>query len=359
MTERRDEAALDDALARIHQTSAVWRGELANHAPMAAEALVDLGRPEAIGSFLDVYSDNLEPAPEMTRARLDDWTAALGERDAAPLLTGHFLAAVDERGVDPVVDAALPVLFEGVLAGSLHGLLRLAHALRAWSHRETDLRAREVAHALGYWASEHSPLPGDPGARPEPGLTPAKALAAIPSLPEERWVDGIMTVRAQASARYEPFLAALPRVDFTCEPIDTTLAALTTLAASLFLNTDNPRARFSYLHAITATSALRQVLPRLAPKPRRMALRHHWHALAASQCMTSTLRTASERGASPPPIEPVDTDQLVDTAVASHNDHAIKLAAAALTEGAHHDVPRVRMAAWAFASAAAIARSSV
>lgn len=350
MTERPDEAALDDALARIHETSAVWRGALANHAPMASEALIELGRADAIDAFLEAYGENLEPAPRIAEERLVDWRAALGQRAAAPALTGHFLAAIADDGVDAVVDAALPVLFEGVLAGSLHGLLRLSHALRAWGHRPTDIRAREIAHALGYWASEHSPLAGDPGSRPRSGFTPTQALAAVPTLPEERWVDGIITERALASARWPPFLEALPPVDFESASIEQTLSSLTSLAATLFLNTESPRARFTYLHAITGTSALRQVLPRLTADAQRLALRHHWHALAAIQCMTSTLRTEAERQAPPPAIESVDVDRLVEAAVASRDDHAIKLTAAVLTERAHHDEPRLLMAAWAFAS---------
>lgn len=350
MTERPDEATLDVALARIHQTSAVWRGELANHAPMAAEALVELGRADAIDGFLEVYGQHLEPAPPIPEARLDDWTTRLGRREASPALIGHFLRAIDDEGVDGVVDGALPILLSGVLAGSLHGLLRLSHALRGWTHRPTPIRAREIAHALAYWASEHRPLAGAPGSQPETGLTPSKALAAVPPLPEERWVDGIITDRAQASVSYEPFLAALPSVDFDREPIDQTLASLTGLAASLFLTTENPRARFTYLHAITGTSALRPILPRLDRDGQRAALRHHWHALAAIQCMTSTLRTEAERQAPRPPTEPVDVGRLVDTAVASRDDHAIKLTAAALTERAHHDEPRLLMAAWAFSS---------
>lgn len=348
MTRRRDEAALDDALARIHQTSATWRGELANHAPMASEALVELGRADAIDGFLEVYGQHLEPAPPIVEERLADWKTHLGRREAAPQLIGHFLIAIADDGVDEVVDAALPVLFEGVLAGSLHGLLRLSHALRGWTHRSTEIRAREIAHALGYWASEHSPLAGSPGARPEAGRTPAKALAAIPPLPEERWVDGIITERAQASAAYGPFLEALESVDFDHASVEDTLASLTGLAATLLLGTAHPRARFSYLHAITGTSALRQVLPRLGPDAQRAALRHHWHALAAIQCMTSTLRTEAERAAPPPAVEPVDVDRLVDRAVASRDDHAIKLTAAVLTERAHHDEPRLPMAAWSF-----------
>jgi hypothetical protein len=162
-------------------------------------------------------------------------------------------------------------------------------------------------------------------------------------------VDGIITTRAKASAGYEPFLEALGGVDFS-ESIDETLASLTGLAATLFLNTDSARARFTYLHAITGTSALRQVLPRLSPDAQRDAIRHHWHALAAIQCMTSTLRTDAERSAPPPPVEPVDVERLVEEAVASRDDHAIKLTAAARTERAHHDEPRLLMAAWAFAS---------
>ena len=46
---------LDEGLSRLAVTGPEFRGGLSNHGPMAAEALVRLGRADAVEHWLDGY----------------------------------------------------------------------------------------------------------------------------------------------------------------------------------------------------------------------------------------------------------------------------------------------------------------
>ena len=54
--------ALDEGLSRLAATGPEFRGGLSNHGPMAAEAMVRLGRAGAVAGWLDGYLGRLEAA---------------------------------------------------------------------------------------------------------------------------------------------------------------------------------------------------------------------------------------------------------------------------------------------------------
>jgi hypothetical protein len=56
-----DDGALDLALERLARTGPEYRGGLANHGPMAAGALVALGRPDVVARWVDAYAVHLDP----------------------------------------------------------------------------------------------------------------------------------------------------------------------------------------------------------------------------------------------------------------------------------------------------------
>ena len=58
-----DNDVLDEGLDRLAVTGPEYRGGLSNHGPMAAEALVRLGRPDAVGHWLDGYLRRLDGPP--------------------------------------------------------------------------------------------------------------------------------------------------------------------------------------------------------------------------------------------------------------------------------------------------------
>src|SRR6266700_432359 len=71
--------ALDEGLGRLATTGPEFRGGLSNHGPMAAEALVRLGRADAVGHWLDGYLPKLDEAPRASdRVSDQNWRDALG-----------------------------------------------------------------------------------------------------------------------------------------------------------------------------------------------------------------------------------------------------------------------------------------
>jgi hypothetical protein len=72
--------ALLDALDRLRGTGPEFNGFLANHGPMAAEALTQLGGAGAIPRWVDGYLSRLDSAPEVRRGIGDnDWREHLGD----------------------------------------------------------------------------------------------------------------------------------------------------------------------------------------------------------------------------------------------------------------------------------------
>jgi hypothetical protein len=56
-----------DALDRLHDTGPEFDGFLADHGPMAAEALIRIGGSDAVTAWVDGYLHRLGPAPGVGR----------------------------------------------------------------------------------------------------------------------------------------------------------------------------------------------------------------------------------------------------------------------------------------------------
>src|SRR6185312_17360932 len=156
---------LDDAL-NIFAGTAPEFGEfgLSNHGPMAAEVLDQLGRRDAIAAWVAVYRVRLDPAPPPPESRLSEaeWPAALGVAERFPEWLALFEAELADRPIGAVVGEWVPRLVPGAVGAAGHGLIRTAHALRAFGRSETHPRRVEVAVGLAYWASRYQELPGPP-----------------------------------------------------------------------------------------------------------------------------------------------------------------------------------------------------
>src|ERR1035441_4540210 len=80
------EDVMDESLGRLADTRPDVRGALSNHGPMATEAMIRLGRADAIEPWLDGYIQRLESAPRATDVIAGQtWRDALGvpQRGAA------------------------------------------------------------------------------------------------------------------------------------------------------------------------------------------------------------------------------------------------------------------------------------
>ena len=119
---------LDEALARFQLGDFEYGIGLANHGPMAAEALVALGHAALIPGFVDVYAPRLpplasgRPIPEAERA------AALGAAERRADWLASFEVELEETPWRELLCRAVPPLLPGVFAAAGHGFLRVARA---------------------------------------------------------------------------------------------------------------------------------------------------------------------------------------------------------------------------------------
>src|ERR1700758_3978320 len=96
---------LDDALDAISPYGIELKNGNFNHAPMVAEALCAMGRPEAVMPWIERYRDRLA-----ARERVDDriapaeWRAALGERERFAAWSTLFAGELREAAWRLVLD---------------------------------------------------------------------------------------------------------------------------------------------------------------------------------------------------------------------------------------------------------------
>jgi hypothetical protein len=334
---------LDPALRRLQETGLEYGGGLANHGPMAAEALETLGHEALVPAFVDVYLPRLAERREGTPIDEADRSDALGNgADADWVAT--FLEALENVAWRDLLARWLPGLVPGLFAAATHGALRTAHAVRAVERRETPVRIREVAFGLAYWASRFHPLPGSPGATPEPGHGPAALLAALATVPEPERAYGFFDAAVGVLEGRADFAAGLACLDLDAAPPGDLISELCATAAGLYLA--HPERRIAYAHCVTAPSAVRLLAPHLPAGSLRTAVGHAVQAVAALHA-THALRPASEAPAPDP-----ETLRLAEhpaeiryRAACSAEEHAIKLAEACLREDAIRPDPRLRLAA--------------
>src|SRR3984957_19933842 len=184
MPDTSDNGVLDEGLSRLAVTGPEFRGGLSNHGPMAAEALVRLGRADAVEHWLDGYLGKLEEPPRRT-ARITDetWRDALGKLNRVADWEAYLRAQLAEEPWRDVLARWWPRLLPAAAAAATHGIIRASHAARslAGAGEAGDAERRdELARALAYWAASYVELPG--GARPDGTLNAAAAIRALPVL---------------------------------------------------------------------------------------------------------------------------------------------------------------------------------
>jgi hypothetical protein len=320
--------SLDAALDFLAPYGPELASGFTSHAPMVAEALSALGRPEAVLPWLERVRPTLCPRPE-PRAPIAPaaWREALGD----PSRTADWQALLgDEIAEQPwraVLRRWLVRLTPGFCSDALHGAIRVGHAARALSLRETAPRRRELADALGAWAASYQMLPVA-ARRDRGGLAPEDALARVPLQPPgERGFRGSIV---SALAGLDGFAAFASVIDWI-DPGEERLSSLTQAFARLYLaNASAPLQSLVFVHGITALAALRSLLPLLEACEARDLVRYAWQAGAALHASFGD--AAPLAGEIEAPRE--ERDALIELALASGDDHAVKCTEACLGEHA-------------------------
>ncbi|MCX4964090.1 questin oxidase family protein [Streptomyces sp. NBC_00654] len=311
---------LDEALERLHLSGPERDGWLSNHGPMAVEALVRHGQAPAVHRWLDHYKAKLEDMPDTDApVTARNWREALGDPRRIADWTAYFERETAERPWRDVLAEWWPTLLPGIAAGATHPVIRVGHSVRTLLAGEpTAPRVQELAHALGYWAARHQPLPDLPTLTPAPSA--AAALDAVPAVAVQS--GGVLDRLAQLTG----FPGWPERTPAGPDAARTALEELVRASTHRYA-THGYGEPIMLVHAATAPNAVLRTLPAL---PREL-----WAPSLAAAWAASAAVTAAYTPAAPAPYAPAATtaEELFERAAAHGDDHTIKFTDTALDVG--------------------------
>ncbi|MET8008954.1 questin oxidase family protein [Streptomyces sp. NPDC005271] len=341
---------LDEALERLHAAGPERQGWLSNHAPMAVEALVRHGQGRAVHPWLDAYRDKLEDMPRPhARITEENWREALGDPRHIADWTAYFGRELADRPWWDVLALWWPRLLPGIAGGATHPVIRAGHAVRTLlsapdeatgapiatgTTGTTPSRTAELAHALGYWAARHEPLPPLTWAPAPTPASAADALAAVEPIDDQ---SGGIRERLPRLTAF-PAWPAVPRPDGTrpdgTRPdgtsADEARQRLTELvrAATHRYATHGHGEPIMLVHAATAPNAVLRTLPAL---PRELWAPSLDAAFAASAAVTAAYGPAEPLPADRlPSMGALSPEEVFARAAAHGDEHVIKLTDTAL-----------------------------
>lgn len=316
-----------DILKQNRLVSGEFGGGLANHLSMTVVALDRLGASEEIqAAFARAYRSRhvLMPLGRGDQAN----TSRLGDRQEEAGRVAHMLTEMRTLGRDRALRKHLPYLLRGLGASAFHAMIRTAYGVEA---ADDD----EIAFGLAYWQSTWLDL-GAPAGRCDRTLDVEGLIATFGAYVRHRGEgpsDGLIHFKLWQIAN-EPYFA--PFAD-SAEIDADNLTKLATLARMIFTTTLD----FTALHLVTAAHALRVLSPWI--EDRAWANAMFWRAMLAAY-----------GGMQAPLIEEIHSntawtwDELAAKAIATGDDHAVKLTYSARREATFYGCDAYRPAAAAY-----------
>src|SRR6267378_2528180 len=312
-------SALQELLNRHRTGELAEYNVTANHAPMV---LIALHRMGADHDQLRQYYAGVEirrPASETgsLQAQLIDrgtWTKYLGTFGAWSSYRHFFQAEIGKHGAQEVLASYVSPLMRGVAGHAFHPLLRVGYGI--------DLNDKdEIAFGLAYWAATYLPAPEIP--KNKSSIEPARLLSAMENSESLRGVKP----HSQSIARrigqfyaHEEFRRLLRSIDLNSDhPLDAIAQAI----AQAFRGHHH----FTMLPGVTSCHAIRMVLPYC--ENQQDALSMYWFSICAAYL---SVINVSDRPHHPLPDREADWPRIQRDAIATGNEHTIKLAYTCLKE---------------------------
>ena len=199
-------------------------------------------------------------------------------------------------------------------------------------------RLHELAEGLGYWAARYQILPSNEK-KPAKQLLPSQAINQLKLLPTEQRLNGPSVVRGLLKLEdFPPFADVINMVDTSGDP-EKFISNLTETFATVYVENPSRRYIISFIHAVTAPSAIRLMLPSLSNEAKHGILRYGWQLAAGiySAFGETLIKTKTEANES--------KEDLIDRAVKNGDEHAIKFTEACLREYALNPKPVYLLAA--------------
>jgi|WetSurMetagenome_2_1015567.scaffolds.fasta_scaffold08873_5 hypothetical protein len=273
---------MDEALDLIGDAGPEYGPGFSSHGPMAAEALLAMGRGDAVIPWVKSYRERLQGSPPPGLPVFSGyWFEALGSIGRY----ADWLACFEEelRGEDwcTVLNMWVPRLLPGMVGAAWHGAIRTGHAVRSLNREESPGKLRELARAMAYWAARYQSLPGFPVPRVEV-RNPLAVIDEVPALPDgERLTKGLIYEKVRRLNGFEPFERV---INLTEPPDDITSFTVDLLEAFVRVYLANANGRGSvitFIHGVTGPGAVYLMAACLLPDISRVALRYAWQASAA------------------------------------------------------------------------------
>jgi hypothetical protein len=332
-----------DALERLDGTGVEFAGFLANHGPMAADAMIRLGGGEMVGRWIEQYRPELEPAaPGGNAVTSDNWREHLGRPERVGDWSAYFDRAIAGLGWVAVLQTWWERLIRGAAASATHGLIRTAHAVRnlAELHNEDPLLLLELANGLGFWAARYQALPGQPGLRGRCGL--AESLARLPRLETSvRSAGPGIGGRLASLGTLDALPAALDRWDAPPDPAAALDELISAAARVLIAREDAP---IAYCHAVTAPAAVRMILPSIPAHQLDATVAACWQVVGSIVAAFAAPPDPPARDRFDPPV----AADVASSALEHGDEHVMKLAEACLRQFAVSGDPALLVAAHTF-----------
>jgi hypothetical protein len=314
--------AMEQALEIFANTGAEFGGGFSNHGPMGAEALVAMGRIDAVKGWSEEYKQRLGPHEGQGRPVVkEEWPRALGDFNRVADWMALFHREMQEAAWQEVLKQWTPRLSPGLSAAAMHGLLRTAHAVRSLARKETAARRRELAEGLAYWAARYQILPTRSDKR-SGRLIPSEAVKQVEFLPAERRLRGSIVAGLRGLDGFEPFTGVADLIDPKADAARF-LSDLTETFANSYLANVRYGNAIAHIHAVTGASAVRLLLPFVPPEAHSGLLRYAWQATAA---IFATFGKTAEFGSFE--FKEWKPEDLIDRAVTNGDEHPVYLAAA-------------------------------
>ncbi len=335
---------MDKVLEVLKDSGPEYGSGFSNHGPMASEAMIVLGQGDSAVGWAERYRKRLHERPgEIDKINDENWREALGNQKRVGDWHAYFNRTFDDASWQDVLDKWVKRLAPGIMAGSTHGFIRVGHASRSLSEQVNELRLNELAEALAYWASYNQPLPTKlEGARGNGGVPPGgEAVTPRPQLPSKA-IDRVETIPPEVLARYHfhliresmEALHEVPNFPEVINWVDTAgdasdfLSDITATFAAVYLaNATDISKAISFIHTVTAPSAIRLVAPHVSPGTISVVERYAWQAAAA-------LYTVFGQEGEGTACESFKTEwpEIIERAMLSKDEHAIKFTEACMRE---------------------------
>jgi hypothetical protein len=340
--------AIADAVERFGAYRYTDGVGFAFHGPMGVEALSTLGHDDLVAGWAEEYKARHAPIaapPPVARLDPDDeatWRPALGDPARVSDWAALFADQLREHPWRTVVRRWAPRLVPGYAGALTHGLLRVAHGVRAMpaAGAPDDVLLDELTLGLAYWAATLHTLPGSD----RPGLGGTLSLdAAIAGLP--RPIEPWSPVEAGTFSRIGEltgFPAAVAALATPPPSLDDGLSDLTAAFCRVLLANPDVFPQ-GLVHAVTPVAAVRTLVPYLPDAVRDQLYARMWRTGAAIVCgFTPADRGGSAvSGVGPAGDASRDGDgdvpsleDVIADAVEHRDPHAIKFAEACAREHA-------------------------